>query len=301
MKCDAGGNIYLRPGGSRLGPIRRVDREGSQAVTFAAGSDVKWNRFGYFHVDDRGAIDQLAYVADEPAPYIIHFKSDGGYASKTKLQIGEGTRASLYQLAAFPTGSFIVAGSIGGLVGSGSRTGQPFTAIVSSDGAIVRQLRLADDERLGEMAKKGDTDLVLPEVPEANLSIDFGSAETAEDGNVYLMRRVNPAIVYAISPGGEVLRRFTIDPASDSEGARLLPASLHSSGNRLALLFDDNNGKQLIKVVSLAGELLATYETPTGPASPGAGLACYSAEQDRFVFLGRNDKGFNTFDTYAPH
>lgn len=62
------------------------------------------------------------------------------------------------------------------------------------------------------------------------------------------------------------------------------------------MLFDNNQGKQLIKVASLTGELLATYETSAGAGSPGAGLACYLADKERFIFIGRTDEGFVSFD-----
>jgi len=300
VKCDVDGNIYLRPGGSRLGPIRKIERDGKQAITVTAGSDVQWSRFGYFDVDGGGAIHQLAYISGDADPYILHFKADGTYASRTRLQPEPGLRWSVYQVASFPSGGFLVAGSAGNVADSGSAVGRALTVVVSTDGTIVKEVKLVDDEKLRGMAEKGEKGLVLPGAPEANLAIDFGSAEPAEDGNVYVMRHITPAIIYVISPGGEVLRRFTLDPLPGSDSAGLLPLSLHISRNRLAVLFDDNRGKQLIKVVSPTGELLATYETPTGPDSPGAGLACYLAEKERFVFLGRTDEGFVSFDVYTP-
>jgi hypothetical protein len=56
VKCDSAGNVYVRLGVSGLGPIRKIDVNGKQAITVAPGLDVRWRRFGYFDVDPGGAL-----------------------------------------------------------------------------------------------------------------------------------------------------------------------------------------------------------------------------------------------------
>ena len=41
-----------------------------------------------------------------------------------------------------------------------------------------------------------------------NRAVGWGQTEPAKDGNIYSMRRASPADFYAISPGGEVVKRF---------------------------------------------------------------------------------------------
>jgi hypothetical protein len=100
------------------------------------------------------------------------------------------------------------------------------------------------------------------------------------------MRRTSPVIVYAISPGGEVIRRFTVAPPRVGFSP-LMP--LHISGTRMAILFDDDHGGQTVKVVSLEGDELAAYGTPTDKDRTGPILACYTSDHERFTFLGTND------------
>jgi len=50
--------------------------------------------------------------------------------------------------------------------------------------------------------------------------------EAGSDGNLYLMRRLSPVILYAISPAGEIIRRFTVDPGE----ADYMPTGLQIAG-----------------------------------------------------------------------
>jgi hypothetical protein len=111
------------------------------------------------------------------------------------------------------------------------------------------------------------------------------------------MRRTNPAIVSAISPLGEVVRSFIVAPPSDGPFSPVMP--LHISGTRMAILFDDSHGGQAVKVVSLKGGEFATYGALPGKDSTGPVLACYSADNERFTFVGA-DKGKLLLTSFEP-
>jgi len=131
-----------------------------------------------------------------------------------------------------------------------------------------------------KMAEGGDAQVISS----SNQAISGGAIEVAGDGNAYLMRRVNPATVYVISPTGEVLRSFTIKSVKD--GA--LPSSLHASKSRIAVLFWNNDSKAMeIKVMDLDGNELASYENSPDGESPRAGTAfsCFTENPDRFLFM----------------
>ena len=84
----------------------------------------------------------------------------------------------------------------------------------------------------------------------------MGRAEAGDDRNIYVMRKTSPAIVYAISPGGEVLRRFTVDPGDTSYS----PFVMQVAGGRIAILFlEPQTQKEIINVPDLEGHELATY------------------------------------------
>lgn len=94
------------------------------------------------------------------------------------------------------------------------------------------------------------------------------------------MRRLSPAIVYAISPAGEVVRRFTIDPQNPD----YMPLVLHTSGNRIAILFREPQTRQeLIKTIDLEGREIATYEERMNGTygELGSAFACYSQNPER--------------------
>jgi hypothetical protein len=174
----------------------------------------------------------------------------------------------------------------------------PFTAVFASDGTLIKEVKLDDDTELHRMGELGDSRVARPELPQINMAVTHGSVESGPDGNVYLMRAISPAILYAISPTGEIVRRFTVDPG-EADVVPLMP--LHISGERIAVLFhNDSVGKQVIKIVSLTGQDLATYDSGTGMNSPGPTLACYSGSDERFTFLQTSEEGYLTLRFFEP-
>lgn len=59
---------------------------------------------------------------------------------------------------------------------------------------------MPDDEELHKLAESGDAHLASLSRPVNNRAFNFGSAETAPDGNVYLMRRQIPLSYMAFLP-----------------------------------------------------------------------------------------------------
>jgi len=279
-KCDADGNIYLRPAPERDAPILKIGRDGrSISVSSASVPNLATTGIGYFAVDQSGTIHQLADFSGERDRFIVHFRPDGTYISRTRLELGTAVSWRTSQIAVFTAGTFLVAGQI---EADATQNGRPFTGIFSSDGTLLKEVRLPDDDNLGGEGKAG----AGAAGPDMSRAVASGSAESAPDGNVYLMRRTSPVIVYAISPGGEVIRRFTVIPPGDG----FFPiAPLHISGARMAILFDDDRGKHTVKVVSLGGDELAAYGTPMDKDRTGPILACYTSDHERFTFLGTDD------------
>jgi hypothetical protein len=151
----------------------------------------------------------------------------------------------------------------------------PFTGIFSTSGTLLKEIKLEDDDGLHEMAINGDPRVTSPSNPSANRAIDRSKMQPAADGNIYLMRWVAPAILYSISPGGEVIRRFTVDPGD----ANFMPTQMHISGNSIAIVFFQQQTKQVrLKVVDLEGHEIATYderEVDGKPKVPMFLLACF--------------------------
>jgi hypothetical protein len=149
------------------------------------------------------------------------------------------------------------------------------------------------------MAESQDPHVIASGHPFQNRAVDLGQAEIGEDGNVYLLRRLSPAIVYALSPGGEVVKRFTINPGHDD----YMPNAMHISGSRIVLMFwEPQTHATIFKVTDLEGHELQTYEeTPTdGKPTLGGAFACYSLNPERFTFLFTSDDGYLGFRIAEP-
>jgi hypothetical protein len=104
-------------------------------------------------------------------------------------------------------------------------------------------------------------------------------------------------LFYVISPGGEVVRHFTVDV----EGKVL---SMHLSGHRIALV-TQNEGEtrsDTVSVFDLEGKPIATYDDYPKDWHDRLGitLACYTDNPEQFIFLGTTDDGFLQFKMAEP-
>ena len=216
---------------------------------------------------------------------VFLYNKDGSYKSKVKLDVGGVWSPSLF--VAFPSGNFLATGQ---KWDRASKEYVPFTGIFSSDGTLLKELQLEDDENIRQLGAARDSRFVpVPVSGSINFAISRGKIELGADGNVYLLRRLNPAVVYAISPGGEILRRFTVDPGD----LELNVAGMAIAGSRIAVVFrrgSEGNGvaQQFIEVVDLEGNKVASYEQPSvdGHAAFGITLACYTHNPEQLTFLG---------------
>jgi len=270
-KCDEEGNFYVRT--DRFA-IVKFDSKPERIATFNANSspDVpKIDGAGDFTVSPEGSVHQLVL----PHSYdrvVFAYNKDGSYKSMIKLDPGGPWSPSLF--VTFPSGNFMATGQKWDRIG---KNYVPFTGIFSSDGTLLKELRLEDDGNIG------------PSSIGLNSAISRGQMEFGADGNAYLVRWLNPAIVYAISPGGEVVRRFTVDPGD----AEFEVGGMVAAGSRLALLFrkaaqGKNVEQQLIQIVDLEGNKVATYQEPMidGHLAFGLALACYTHNPEQLTFLG---------------
>jgi hypothetical protein len=153
----------------------------------------------------------------------------------------------------------------------------------------VKQLSLDGDADIERGIEAGDARYVRSP-KQGNKAVTLGTAVSADDGNVYLMRRTSPATVYVISSTGEVARKLIIAPPYPGQ----MPGGLHVSKNKLAMKFYRECGSMgfcegaIYTVVdATTGEKLADY----GPgADVGGAFACYASDPDRFFFLQISEK-----------
>ena len=112
------------------------------------------------------------------------------------------------------------------------------------------------------------------------------------------MRWLSPAVIYAISPGGEVLRRMTVDPGDN--GA--MPESMRIAGDSIAIEFKNKDTKKkLFKVVDLEGRARATYSWPEFEGKRLWLSLCFMQNPERFVFLDETKDESPVLRVADPH
>ena len=295
LECDTDGNLYLKVYSDVMSGIRKLNPQGERVAVFlpeTATPDVKVD-FGHnFSIGADGDLYQVTYAKDEVTRYVFVYRPDGSFKSKIKLQPGFAWNVSL--VAPFASGNMLVAG-LKYDKNPENYVMWPFTGIFSSDGTLLKQVKLKDDDKLHDMAASGDRRVTSPGALGTNAAVGRGAMEPGPDGNIYLMRRLSPAIFYVISPGGEILRRFSVDPGRSD----YMPLDMHIAGNRIAVQFLQGPElasavtiKQLIKVVDLAGREIATYDDPklAGDEQLGSAFICYSDNPERFTYLNVMEK-----------
>jgi hypothetical protein len=287
MECDGEGNLYLQTDPGQPA-IHKLNSKGERVAVFQPTSnpDRKIDFSRSFAVAPSGELYELVF-AHEITRYVYVYKSNGAFDSTIKLQPGIPWSPST--IAVFPSGQLLVSGAEFER-GAGVAT-LPFTGIFAADGRLLKEIKLEDDETLRDMAVRGDARATSAKMPHGNRAVSLSHAEMASDGNAYLMRWTTPVIFYAISSGGEVVRRFTVNPPQDAAEP---PMDVHLSENRVAILFvNPQTMHKVIKIVDLEGHEIATYTEPIAGGKPagdvGVALACYTQNPDRFTFLGAGD------------
>jgi hypothetical protein len=290
ISCDEDGNIFLGLDGPSAPAIRKLNTKGELKTLFQpyGNPDIDILGLGNYAVTTDGELYLFASPKDgKPWWDILVFKSDGSYKTTIKLDPGFGwTPASL---AVFANGNILVTGQK--VFRDQSRMQEPFTAIFRSDGRLLKTIDPEDDSHLHELGKSGPSNSSL--VPTSNRAVSWGIMRPARDGNIYVMRALSPAIIYAISPSGEVVRRFTVDP----DDASMLPYQMLISGNKVSVLFMNRDSfDAVMKIEDLEGKEISTYSISRAEEKrkPNYGVSivygCYAASPEHFTFLRNNDK-----------
>jgi hypothetical protein len=270
IACDSEGDIYARVWAgdesltTRL-PVREITPDGVLGRNFGV-TDASQNTDlakGIF-VSRTGDLYQVARTAS--GVYAVEFAKDGSVKSATKLEADP--RLDPWQLAVFKTGGFLLTG----LTGRDRRA--PYTAVFDANGKLVKKIYEPEDEEARLKAEGGDIEYTNSNV--GNRFVGAGDVAAAEDGNVYLLRGTSPALVYVVSPAGDVVRKLHID-AGDPD---LVAGDIKSYAGRLAIGFRGSNN--LVVVTDLQGKTLASYTVdrhkPDLPA-----LACFDSSGFTFA------------------
>jgi hypothetical protein len=278
LKCDSDGNVYFRfqTADRRSFNVSRFAPDGTQKATYRSSNipELKDSTVNDFSIAEDGKLYELVWLGK--SIYIVEFSKDGEIEGKTELTVEQPLIPA--QLEALAGGNFFVTGS---LVGdkTGHDAGKPFNAIFDNSGKLVREVTFKKDAEPKEAPKTANRS------GDANHSILFGRTALGEDGNLYVMRAVSPAVVYVISPAGRLLRTLRIQPLIKNAQ----PVALLTGAGRLAVEFDvpdtPDVSDTLIRVVDArTGRNVVDYRTTR---QLGEAVACYTTEG--FTFIGSDE------------
>ncbi|MBZ5612396.1 MAG: hypothetical protein LAO23_00195 [Acidobacteriia bacterium] len=289
-KCDADGNLYIRKLATDrplLSPVVKIDPDGKRVALFdpAAFSQLALDRADAFSPALDGGMYQVAQSGVlKPRIYVLHFSSDGSPSSPVLLEAD----FEVYAFAAFASGNFLLSGVKRDVQNKDDR-GRSFTAVFSADGRELAQLSFEESHEPGKAGAKpgaGGSQPVAAQKAVQNKAgkaaptLDLADAEVGSDGNLYVMRRSAPALVYVIAPSGKIMQ--TLEIAAPLVGS--VPGAFHLSGNRLAIPFwnEQSQSQTIVVADAQTGGKIASYSDPT---DPDASFACYSANDGVFTFL----------------
>jgi hypothetical protein len=282
-KCDSDGNLYIRKFAMDrplLGPVVKIDPDGKRVALFdpAAFPQLMLDRADAFSPASDGGMYQIAQSGVlKPRIYVLHFSSDGSPSSPTRLDAD----FEVYTFAAFAGGNFLLSGVKRDVQNKDDR-GRNFTAVFSADGRELAQLSFQEPRGALKAGLKSGAAAHPEPQKEAEKSapvLDLADAEAGSDGNLYVMRRSSPALVYVITPSGKILKTLKVAAPRGSA-----PSGFHVSANQLAISFWNEEGESQTVVVADAqtGRKIASYGDPAGL---GSSFACYEANEGVFTFL----------------
>jgi hypothetical protein len=296
---DDGGNVYARLWGGVAGtqdraasPIWKISPAGSMVQSFrildafpadATGKGIEVVGRDSFATAD-GRVFQTADAHGDT--YVVEFAKDGSVKTKTKLVSDDLEQAWTWRLAVSQSGEFLLTAS------TGKDHLIPFTGIFATDGRLIKKIYEQEDDEARQKSLPADWS---ERAVDAIAGVDFvkrSGIATDSDGNFYLLHgTASPALVYVISPRGDVIRKLRIDAGDPG----LLARSIKFHSGRLAIQFDkgidQRTRESLIKVIDLQGNPIADYRVAVAASgSRSLFLAGYSSDGFTFVPYYNEDK-----------
>ena len=292
LRCDSDGNYYVRfyrAEAPAKSPIYKIGPDGHKQATFTITSDPDFQGGTDFAIGKDGDLYQLS---DTPkGTYVALFSKEG--AIRKKIELSQKINAS--RIEVFGSGELLIAG-VDQETEANPEPHSPFTAIFDDDGKLLKRITTEDDKNYEEAAKRGDDQFFdSNQGGGGNFAVARGNVVRGSDGNIYVLRWTNPAKIFAVSPAGQILRSFAVDPGPGLESKK--PLGFYENKGRLAVHYvgDRFDTTSIIRVVSLTGDDYATYES-TGL---GVAFACY-LDQERFAFFSA-EGGTLTVNVAQPH
>jgi len=279
-RCDDYGNIYVRildaVGSEKRRsnlylPVQKILPDGRLGQIFSFSEALPDLKSYDFFVTGAGKVYMQARNPEKGTVYVLEFDTNGTLRPPILLDVGE--TVSSRQIVVFPSGELLVSGT------SGEFFRKPFTAVFDAKGKLIKQINEPEDEYAKARAEAGDKDFIEEGMSTDNTSVVKGDAALGSDGNAYLLRATSPALIYVISPKGDVIRKLRIE----SPEPGLVARQLKSSHGKLAVIFLQRNSTAgITEIVDLRGQSLGRYFADDEHLNPGL-PSCYDSQS--FTFL----------------
>ena len=278
-RCDSDGNVYIPMylGPEDPKPFVKVDSHGVVQQRFNTNYQDAASPAD-FTIDPSGTVFEL-YRDSKGNPTIAKFNSKGNVDSK--IVLGE---------QFFPEGEFGVfkSGAIFVAVSEIKDRKRPFSAIFDVNGKLLKKITFEDDASVLDAINNHNESFVPSNQHyDSNAAIAFGTVTAGSDGNMYVLRHTVPAIIYAVSPSGEVVRRLKVDSGEPS----LLPTALFERDGQLAVEFTrwspvGDISSRIVVVSGSTGEVVNKFDADD---SIGTTMLCFEPS-NQFKFLGHAGK-----------
>jgi hypothetical protein len=229
--------------------------------------------------------DAVTGKKKRPELYLVKYGKNGSVDRKEKVDF----RATVSNLAVFGDGSLLIAGRRE----NNDSVQLPWTAIVSSSGAVKKEITLEDDREIQQKLKDYDPAKTTSAQDAPTKAIDLGFVDSGPDGLVYLMRYAEPYMIYVIDSEGSTVRRLNIEPPAPG----YTPKGMHVTDGMLAVLFVPGfpGPPRIMKVFhSVSGDDFAQYEV----TDVGGVFGCFTQDL-KFTFLSAREKKL-TIQIAAP-
>jgi hypothetical protein len=288
MKCGPDGMVYVRFAEAGPEPAVTLIREDGKVVStirLSAVPEFSENDL-YDFAPANGEVFILSGKGKPHVPttfYVSRFKADGTYVSSVALDIGFRPDFEPREIAAFPSGSLLVAGMTKGH----DVPFVPFTAIFTDQGEFLRQVVLEKDIS-DKDAKQQPSDASFSWAQQIRNLLDVTFLQTSDDGNAYLTRHTPRGPVFVVSPGGSVRRVLLTPPV---QGATLQWTM--ASGGSIAVLYRSRDTAEhkthyLVVVDTSTNKTRETVRYVHDYKNNGGGMACYQNGAYTFIAGGPN-------------
>jgi hypothetical protein len=286
MKCGPEGLIYVRFAVAGLESAVTSIKENGKDVSSTRLSEIPDFSENDLY-DFAPASGQVFLLSGKGRPdgpttyYVSRFKADGAYISSTVIDIGFRPDFEPREIAAFPSGNLLIAGMVKGH----DVPFIPFAAIFTDAGQFVRQVDLKGD-LTDKDAKKESSDASFSPAQQIRNLLEVSFLQTADDGNIYLMRHTPSGPVFVVSPGGSVRRVPLTPPAQGTDLQWIMASNGAIAAQYRSLSPSERQTHYLVVLDASTNKVRETVRYVHEYNKNGGGMACYRNGTYTFIAGG---------------